>query len=216
VTGTPIKRTLTPEQKAAAVERTRRWRIANPGRRKATDAKWREQNRENERRRHREYKAANLEKERDRERQISQRNWMVRNHGIGYAEVFAEMWQAQDGCCYLCQRELARESAELDHDHRCCPKNATCSECRRGLACGHCNKLIGFAGDDPDRLRLIAANLELARLAFESRTTTGAQLQLPVEATDTTTAGYAAVDMSAFAPTVNAIPSPLPPEREAS
>jgi site-specific recombinase XerC len=32
----------------------------------------------------------------------------------------------------------------------------------------------------------------------------------------TTTAGYAAVDMSAFAPTVNAIPSPLPPEREAS
>jgi site-specific recombinase XerD len=32
----------------------------------------------------------------------------------------------------------------------------------------------------------------------------------------TTTAGYAAIDMSAFAPTVNAIPSPLPPEREAS
>jgi site-specific recombinase XerC len=33
----------------------------------------------------------------------------------------------------------------------------------------------------------------------------------------TTTAGYAAVDMSVFAPTVNAIPSPLPPpEREAS
>ena len=42
MTGTPIKRTLTLEQKAAAVERTRRWRLANPGRRNETDAKRRE------------------------------------------------------------------------------------------------------------------------------------------------------------------------------
>ena len=87
---------------------------------------------------------------------------MIRIHGPEYPVVFAEMWAAQDGRCYLCRRELDPGKAHMDHDHRCCPDGASCSRCRRGLACRACNTLVGSAEDDPARLRLIADNLEAA------------------------------------------------------
>jgi hypothetical protein len=72
------------------------------------------------------------------------------------------MWDAQLGRCYLCREPLNPEKAVIDHDHGCCPENASCSYCRRGLACHACNMLIGLARDDPDRLALIAVNLRAA------------------------------------------------------
>ena len=45
----------------------------------------------------------------------------------------------------------------------------SCPQCRRGLAHNVCNSLIGMAGDDPKRLRRIAANLERARKQIKAR-----------------------------------------------
>jgi len=80
--------------------------------------------------------------------------------------VRPEQWHAlfeeQSGLCYLCQRPLPgdRKKIVIDHDHSHCGKQKSCGVCRRGLACGNCNTLIGLAAEDPQRLRVIADNLE--------------------------------------------------------
>lgn len=83
------------------------------------------------------------------------------------------MLDAQDGKCYLCGDELAYDDAVIDHDHRCCPnvsgRVTSCKYCRRGLACGPCNTIIGMAADDPDRLRRIADALASALPAVSAR-----------------------------------------------
>jgi hypothetical protein len=50
--------------------------------------------------------------------------------------------------CEICGDE--DEFLVLDHDHQCCPR--ACAECVRGWICQPCNKSLGFARDDPDRL----------------------------------------------------------------
>lgn len=94
-----------------------------------------------------------------------------RRHSGMQPHEWAQMWQAQDGRCYLCGRDLPedRRFVHVDHDHRCCPPGASCSTCRRGLACNSCNALIGHAQDDPARLRRIADALEIALLAVAER-----------------------------------------------
>lgn len=88
-------------------------------------------------------------------------------HGHG---VRAVMWREQDGCCYLCGRELGpHRMAVIEHDHRCCPPNKSCAVCRRGLACYPCNSIIGLAADDPDLLETIARNLRPALAAVTER-----------------------------------------------
>jgi hypothetical protein len=86
-----------------------------------------------------------------------------RNHRMRLAD-WAAMWSAQQGRCYLCGDPLSVEKNQthIDHDHSCCPPRTSCSFCRRGLACGACNAIIGHARDDPARLRRIADSLELA------------------------------------------------------
>jgi len=74
----------------------------------------------------------------------------------------AALLAEQGNCCYLCGDPLALGDAVVDHDHRCCPPEFTCNFCRRGLACQLCNKLIGLGKDNPERIRVIADNLELA------------------------------------------------------
>lgn len=80
------------------------------------------------------------------------------------------LWDQQNGNCYLCARPLPenRSKVVIDHDHACCKsgpatQSYSCSYCRRGLACGKCNSLIGYADEDAQRLRLIADNLERAQ-----------------------------------------------------
>jgi Recombination endonuclease VII len=137
-------------KRARERERVRRWREANPDR-------------------DRQYRAAN----RDRE---LERVW--RSRGIRPKD-WAAMWDAQDGKCYLCREDLIPGKTHVDHDHSCCPKNQSCAACRRGLAHGNCNAAIGLAGDDPDRLRRMADNLEHARNLATERIAAKPQ-QLPL------------------------------------
>jgi hypothetical protein len=92
----------------------------------------------------------------------------AQNHGLR-PEDWAALWNAQDGRCYLCGELMAPEQVHIDHDHRCCAKDHSCTYCRRGLAHASCNQLIGFADDDPGRLRRIADNLDAALKAADAR-----------------------------------------------
>jgi hypothetical protein len=118
-----------------------------------------------------EARAANPETAREQDRERYARDSRKRigiklnRQGMTAAEWEA-MFRAQHGCCYLCGADLGTNDKHihLDHDHRCCPPTRSCPKCRRGLACNRCNVIAGWAQDDPDRLRLIADNLELAIL----------------------------------------------------
>jgi hypothetical protein len=93
------------------------------------------------------------------------RSYMRRRmHGPFVDEWSAAAWQRQEGRCYLCGDPMDIDKAVIDHDHDCCPKNSSCSNCRRGLAHYACNFLVGEAKDSPERLRKIADNLEKAKL----------------------------------------------------
>ncbi len=99
-------------------------------------------------------------------------------HGNDVIEAFGAMWQAQDGCCYLCKKPLIRDKTVIDHDHAHCGAEKSCSYCRRGLACTLCNVLIGDANDDPQLLRIIAGNLESALNATRERMAAAPQQEI--------------------------------------
>lgn len=94
----------------------------------------------------------------------------VRKHGLTSLEK-AEMATAQDGCA-ICGRLVPTQKGwVVDHDRMCCPGEASCPSCRRGILCGWCNSALGYAGDDPARLRRMADYLELGtrlRIGSES------------------------------------------------
>jgi hypothetical protein len=83
-------------------------------------------------------------------------------------ERWQEMFDAQGGCCYLCGEPLDVDAKgrgvgiSTDHDHSCCRGRRSCGSCIRGLACMPCNAGIGNFGDDPERMRRVADNLEMA------------------------------------------------------
>jgi hypothetical protein len=107
----------------------------------------------------RENRLKNLDRERERYR-IRRLNGYKPRQQLICDQFKDEFWSKQDGYCYLCGDPLlSKESAHLDHDHRCCPPHYFCNFCVRGLSCMACNHLIGNAGDDPDRLEVIARNL---------------------------------------------------------
>lgn len=111
----------------------------------------------------REYREANRYRIAGEQRRRREQEW----HGKG---TRAALWKEQDGRCYLCGRPLGPElMAVIEHDHRCCPPNRSCPDCRRGLACSPCNQIIGFAHDDADLLERIAANLRPAVAAVTAR-----------------------------------------------
>lgn len=89
--------------------------------------------------------------------------YMKRHGGI---DEWARLYDAQNGCCYLCGQTLEGVPQRLiavDHDHDCCPggqDTQSCSACRRGLAHAWCNQILGLAGEDMEVLRAIIVNFE--------------------------------------------------------
>jgi Recombination endonuclease VII len=90
------------------------------------------------------------------------RNYGLRYRGEPSQRIPLPDWrarfQSQNGLCWLCGQPMAESDAVLDHDHECCQHG--CVICWRGLAHSSCNTVIGFAAENPERLRVIAANLE--------------------------------------------------------
>jgi hypothetical protein len=123
----------------------------------------------------RKYYRDNRERLLERARQQRERNQLSvkrSQHGTDWGPLFEALWEAQDGCCYLCGDPLQRDAdraIHLDHSHECCPLGKSCERCRRGLACKECNLIIGIAKDDPDRLLRMSVNLRLANEGVRER-----------------------------------------------
>lgn len=96
---------------------------------------------------------------------------LERKHGRDIAAVWAVMWKAQQGRCYLCGRDMDPDDAHVEHWHGCAAHDPekSCRHCRRGLAHQNCNLVVGHGGDDPDLLRVIAGNLERANADIAAR-----------------------------------------------
>lgn len=72
----------------------------------------------------------------------------------------------QGNACTICGRQMAPPF--IDHDHELAkthphPDAAYCVRCWRGLICGHCNSMLGFARDEPETLERGAAYVRAFR-----------------------------------------------------
>lgn len=81
---------------------------------------------------------------------------------------FNELWVVQKGLCAVCGTPMLPRGRDLnsvavDHDHRCCDGQKSCGRCVRGLIHIRCNRLLGFALDDPKILELAAEYLKQRR-----------------------------------------------------
>lgn len=112
----------------------------------------------------RRYRQANREKIREQGR-LKAPEYRLRNSYRMSLEQWAQMLDAQEGLCYLCAEPLDlqdKRKIHVDHDHACCRGSRSCGTCVRGLACNDCNLGIGRFRDDPERMRRVADNLEMA------------------------------------------------------
>lgn len=182
------------ENKEMLHARGRAWIEANPGKRKEILTRFAERHPDNNKQRYIRLKAdperyaayqerwhqyyldhrdETIERSRKQRERFPTRYYSSR-HDCDWDEMFAGFWHLQDGKCYLCGDPLDRtkyRGIHLDHDHSCCPLGRSCEKCRRGLSCQECNKLIGLAKDNPERLRRIADNLEVANTLVQERIT---------------------------------------------
>jgi hypothetical protein len=187
------KKAYARENRDAIREVKRQWARDHPEARQAASQRFRDKNPDHDRQ---QWAAIKADPERLAGRRQQRRQWYATNReviteqnrqkrirdpfarryylhgGTEWIPLFTSFLEAQDAKCYLCGDPLdfaTPRAVALDHDHRCCPKGRTCERCRRGLACTPCNWLIGFAGDNPDRLRRIADNLERANAGVQAR-----------------------------------------------
>lgn len=73
--------------------------------------------------------------------------------------AFDALLLSQGDACAICRSNTPgdrRGGWHIDHDHSCCPTGESCGKCVRGILCGRCNNMIGFAEDDPEILRAAA------------------------------------------------------------
>src|SRR5215475_14701190 len=161
-----VKRMTDEERRAKKYAQRRAYYAADPERFRAKSRAWGAANRERVRVRAQTWREANPERlkataeayskahpHRRQPRPGDKITRLRRIHGMT-PEIWASIWDSQDGLCYLCGEPLEQaKHACVDHDHSCCGPQLSCRWCRRGLACRSCNCLIGLAGDDPEKLR---------------------------------------------------------------
>jgi hypothetical protein len=93
-------------------------------------------------------------------------NSQLRLHNMTKEQFFRLIWE-QKGKCAICKDSLydlytesGTRNIHIDHDHDCCPTVKSCGHCTRGILCGSCNKMLGFARDNQKILLAGAEYLE--------------------------------------------------------
>jgi hypothetical protein len=76
-------------------------------------------------------------------------------------QEWQDRFEAQGRACKVCRTtDPGGKWWHTDHDHACCPDyKQSCGECFRGVLCGRCNAALGYARDDVEILRGLAAYL---------------------------------------------------------
>ena len=75
----------------------------------------------------------------------------IRKHGMTN-EQKAQIAERQGGCA-ICGHDVPGSKGWMvDHDHECCDSEKSCPQCRRGVLCGWCNKMLAYAFDRPQIL----------------------------------------------------------------
>lgn len=59
-----------------------------------------------------------------------------------------ELYYSMEEKCGICGTKPNGRNLHLDHDHTCCPSEFSCGKCFRGILCGPCNAILGYARDD--------------------------------------------------------------------
>ena len=100
----------------------------------------------------RQWRAANPHKGRERywsDPQGERERHLVRKYGVTQLD-YDRMLADQNGGCAICGKQQDR-ALDVDHDHA--------TGAVRGLLCTNCNRMIGHAGDDAERLEVAASYL---------------------------------------------------------
>lgn len=116
---------------------SKKYRDANRDKRLIYAKNYRQKNREKCLSYQRRYAVINVEKIRERR--------LRKFHGLTL-DRYNELSRLQLNGCASCLEKVSK--LHIDHDHKCCPQNKSCSKCRRGLLCGNCNKALGLLMDD--------------------------------------------------------------------
>jgi len=127
------------------VREKRGYKLATPDSIKASNTKWRLANAEKIKAVQKNYRQQNPDKVRENN---------LRRTGFTLA-LFAEMLEAQNYLCAICETDLRtvpQKQIHADHCHL--------TKTPRGILCHHCNSGIGLFMDDPVRLNKAAQYLE--------------------------------------------------------
>jgi len=83
----------------------------------------------------------------------------LRKHGITI-EQKQQIADHQGGCAICGHHDPGTKGWAVDHDHECCNGENSCPQCRRGVLCNYCNRMLGDAFDRIDTLKAAITYLE--------------------------------------------------------
>ena len=130
----------------------------------------------------------------------------VQRHRHGMTAAEKALIATEQGGCAICHRpEPGAKGWVIDHDHACCPGERSCTECRRGVLCQWCNAALGYAGDDPAKLRAMADYLESGKRIGEMSVK---RLAWAIQSTDSHTEDHRRrTDTASYSPSGDNSPS---------
>jgi hypothetical protein len=143
-----------PEEREKRKANAKKWRLANPERRREVNRAWEANNAEKSTASKRAWKERNYDAARasDRANYIANREQRIasqRHKRTGFTpDLFQQTLEAQGHKCAICEDDLLGKPSRHVHADHCHDSGKP-----RGILCNGCNAGIGFFRDDEARLR---------------------------------------------------------------